>query len=380
MMMDRAKVTLAKLIVLSVLVTAASLGVMAGEAQAQEARAEWAIAVHGGAGTARPEDVGSDRERQFREKLTEALSAGGEILAAGGSALDAVETAIRIMEDSPLFNAGKGAVFTHDGSNELDASIMDGATLESGAVASVQHVKNPITLSRRVMDSSPHVLMAGAGAEEFALEQGIELVPKSYFFTESRWRSLQRALEAEQSADARGGAEPHDAAAAGQRAAGGELGAGSGRQASGAERGHHIGGRLGTVGVVALDMNGDLAAGTSTGGRTNKRYGRIGDSPIVGAGTYADNDACAVSGTGHGEFFITNAVAYDICARVRYLDETIQDAADYVVMGVLVEQSAAGGVIAMDPDGDVAMPFNTSAMLRGYLRAGAEPEVAIFRE
>jgi beta-aspartyl-peptidase (threonine type) len=374
MMMDRARVTLAKLIVLSVLVTAASLGVMAGEAQAQEARAEWAIAVHGGAGTARPEDVGSDRELQFRETLTEALSAGGEILAAGGSALDAVEAAIRIMEDSPLFNAGKGAVFTHDGNNELDASIMDGATLEAGAVASVQHVKNPITLSRRVMDSSPHVLMAGAGAEEFALEQGIELVPKSYFFTESRWRSLQRALEAEQSADARDGAEPHAAAAAGRRATAGESRSATVRAQP------HIGERLGTVGVVALDMTGDLAAGTSTGGRTNKRYGRIGDSPIVGAGTYADNDACAVSGTGHGEFFITNAVAYDICARVRYLDETIGDAAEYVVMGVLVEQSADGGVIAMDPDGNVAMPFNTSAMLRGYLRAGAEPEVAIFRE
>jgi beta-aspartyl-peptidase (threonine type) len=350
-MMDRARVTLARLIVLSMLATTASLGVVSSAAHAQEARAEWAIAVHGGAGTARPEDVGSDRERQFREKLTEALSAGGDILAAGGSALDAVEAAIRIMEDSPLFNAGKGAVFNHDGRNELDASIMDGATLEAGAVASVHHVKNPITLSRRVMDSSPHVLMAGA-------------VPRSYFFTESRWRSLQRALEAEQSADARGSAEPESA---------GELGA------TGTEGAGELG-TAGTVGVVALDMNGDLAAGTSTGGRTNKRYGRIGDSPIVGAGTYADNDACAVSGTGHGEFFITNAVAYDICARVRYLDETIGDAAEYVVMGVLVEQSADGGVIAMDPNGDVAMPFNTSAMLRGYLRAGAEPEVSIFRD
>lgn len=364
-MMDRARMTLTRSIVFFALAASASPAVMAAEAQAQEPSDEWAIAVHGGAGTARREDVGSDRERQFREKLTEALSAGGEILAAGGSALDAVETAIRIMEDSPLFNAGKGAVFTHDGSNELDASIMDGATLEAGAVASVQHVKNPITLARRVMDSSPHVLMGGAGAEEFALEQGIELVPKSYFFTESRWRSLQQALEAEQSADARGGTGGGTAIEGGANAGpagAGELGA------------------AGTVGVVALDMNGDLAAGTSTGGRTNKRYGRIGDSPIVGAGTYADNDACAVSGTGHGEFFITNAVAYDICARVRYLDETIGDAADYVVMGVLVEQSADGGVIAMDPDGDVAMPFNTSAMLRGYLRAGAEPEVAIFRE
>lgn len=375
-MMDRARFTLARLIVLSVPAVTASLGVMADDVHAQESRAEWAIAVHGGAGTARPEDVGGDRERQFREKLTEALSAGGEILAAGGSALDAVETAIRIMEDSPLFNAGKGAVFNHDGRNELDASIMDGATLEAGAVASVHHVKNPITLSRRVMDSSPHVLMAGAGAEEFALEQGIELVPRSYFFTESRWRSLQRALEAEQSADARGGSGGGTAI---------EAEANTGPQVAAAAeepaRRHAAElGAAGTVGVVALDMNGDLAAGTSTGGRTNKRYGRIGDSPIVGAGTYADNDACAVSGTGHGEFFITNAVAYDICARVRYLDETIGDAADYVVMGVLVEQGADGGVIAMDPNGDVAMPFNTSAMLRGYLRAGAEPEVAIFRD
>ncbi len=197
-------------------------------------------------------------------------------------------------------------------------------------------------------------------------------MPTSYFFTESRWRSLQRALEAERSAgaggvaDSRGSMGPHAAVAAGARAGGGEAA----REL----------GAAGTVGVVALDRNGDLAAGTSTGGRTNKRYGRIGDSPIVGAGTYADNDACAVSGTGHGEFFITNAVAYDICARVRYLDETITDAADYVVMGLLVEQSADGGVIAMDPSGDVAMPFNTSAMLRGYLTAGAEPEVAIFRE
>ncbi len=359
-MMDRVGFTLARLIVLSVPAVAASLGVSPNDVHAQESRAEWAIAVHGGAGTARPEDVGGDRERQFREKLTEALSAGGEILAAGGRALDAVEMAIRIMEDSPLFNAGKGAVFTHDGRNELDASIMDGATLEAGAVAAVHHVKNPITLARRVMDSSPHVLIGGAGAEEFALEQGIELVPTSYFFTESRWRSLQRALEAEQSAEARGRMVP--VAADAVAASAGKLG------------------DSGTVGVIALDRNGDLAAGTSTGGRTNKRYGRIGDSPIVGAGTYADNDACAVSGTGHGEFFITNAVAYDICARVRYLDESIRDAADYVVMGVLVEQGADGGVIAMDPHGDVAMPFNTSAMLRGYLRAGGEPEVAIFRD
>ncbi len=317
-----------------------------GPAEAQTSRPEWAISVHGGAGTARPEDMGSDRERQFRDKLTEALDAGGQVLAAGGSALDAVEAALRILEDSPLFNAGKGAVFTHDGRNELDASIMDGSTLMAGAVAAVHHVKNPITLSRLVMEASPHVLLAGDGAEEFALEQGVELVPASYFFTESRWQSLQRALEAEQRAEAADGAL----------------------------------GEQGTVGAVALDREGNLAAGTSTGGRNNKRYGRIGDSPIVGAGTYADNAACAVSGTGHGEYFILNAVAYDICARVGYLEETIHDAAEYVVMGLLAEQSADGGVIAMDPEGNVAMPFNTSAMLRGYLRAGGEPEVAIFRE
>lgn len=347
----------ARSIAFSVLLASAPIGVPCGGAAAQDAqdtRAEWAIAVHGGAGDSQPRDIDAERERQLRAKLTEALSAGGQILATGGSALDAVEAAIRILEDSPLFNAGKGAVFTSDGHNELDASIMDGATLNSGAVAAVHHVKNPITLSRLVMENSPHVLLAGTGAEEFALEQGVELVPKSYFFTESRWRSLQRALEEERQQERRSDARGEVPA--------GELGA------------------TGTVGAVALDMGGDVAAGTSTGGRTNKRYGRVGDSPIIGAGTYADNAACAVSGTGHGEFFIINAVAYDICARVRYVEETIRDAAEYVVMGVLVEQGAAGGVIAMDPKGTVAMPFNTSAMLRGYLRAGGEPEVALFRD
>jgi beta-aspartyl-peptidase (threonine type) len=322
-----------------------------GEARAQESGAEasgaaWAIAIHGGAGTARRETMDAERERAYREKLTEALLAGKEILQSGGSSLDAVEAAIRILEDSPLFNAGKGAVFTHDGKNELDSSIMDGSTLEAGAVAGVHHVKNPISLARRVMEASPHVLFAGQGAEEFALEQGIELVPKSYFWTENAWRSLQTRLEAEQRADA-----------------------------SDADAGY-----FGTVGAVALDTNGNLAAGTSTGGMTNKRFGRIGDSPIIGAGTYADNRGCAVSATGHGEYFIRNAVAYDICARARYLGSSIDEAADAVVMGVLVEQEAEGGVIALDPAGNAAMPFNTSAMLRGYLQAGGEPEVAIFKD
>ncbi len=330
----------------------------AQESDAQETGAAWAIAIHGGAGTARRETMDAERERAYRDKLTEALLAGKKVLESGGSSVDAVEAAIRLLEDSPLFNAGKGAVFTHDGKNELDSSIMDGATLEAGAVAGVHHVKNPISLARRVMEDSPHVLFAGQGAEEFALEQGIELVPESYFWTERAWRSLQSRLEAEQRADA--GAD--------------------GAEANGANADVPSSRYFGTVGAVALDTQGNLAAGTSTGGMTNKQFGRIGDSPIIGAGTYADNRACAVSATGHGEFFIRNAVAYDICARVRYLGSSIDEAADVLVMEVLVELEAGGGVIALDPAGNAAMPFNTSAMLRGYLRAGGEPEVAIFKD
>ncbi len=335
-------------------------------AAAQEVGPEWAIAVHGGAGTARRESMTPELESRYTAALTAALEAGREILASGGSSVDAVEAALRLLEDSPLFNAGKGAVFTHDGRNELDASIMDGASLAAGAVAELRHVKNPISLARRVMEASPHVMMAGVGAEEFALEQGIELVPATYFFTEQRWQSLQHAREAERRAEAeRGaGAEPRDRA---QRRAGVEpVGA--------------LGERLGTVGAVALDRHGNLAAGTTTGGMTNKRFGRIGDSPIIGAGTYADNRACAVSGTGHGEFFIRNAVAHDICARVLYLEESINEAADAVVMGVLVEQGGDGGVIALGPDGVIAMPFNTPSMLRGYVTSEEGPVVEIFRE
>ncbi len=341
------------------------VGVALGPAAARPAAVqavgpEWAIAVHGGAGTARRESMTPELESRYTAALTAALEAGREILASGGSSLDAVEAALRLLEDSPLFNAGKGAVFTHDGRNELDASIMDGASLAAGAVAELRHVKNPISLARRVMEASPHVMMAGVGAEEFALEQGIELVPATYFFTERRWHSLQRAREAEGRAEAeRGaGAEP--------RAEAEPVGA--------------LGERLGTVGAVAVDRHGNLAAGTTTGGMTNKRFGRIGDSPIIGAGTYADNRACAVSGTGHGEFFIRNAVAHDICARVLYLEESIGEAADAVVMGVLVEQGGDGGVIAMDPEGVIAMPFNTPSMLRGYLTSEEGPVVEIFRE
>lgn len=304
------------------------------------------LVVHGGAGTIRRESMDPETERAIRAKLAEALEAGHAVLERGEPALDAVEAAIRVMEDSPLFNAGKGAVFTHEGRNELDASIMDGATRDAGAVAGVSHVKNPISLARLVMTDSPHVMLAREGAEEFALEMGVELVPSTYFFTPRRWESLQRVREREA-----------------------EEGSSSGP----------VDEKFGTVGAVALDRSGNLAAATSTGGMTNKRWGRIGDSPIIGAATWAD-EACAVSSTGHGEFFIRWAVAHDVCARMRYGEISLSQAADRVVNEVLVEAGGEGGIIALDAEGNIAMPFNTSGMYRGYRTAGAEPVIRIYAD
>lgn len=315
----------------------------APDVRAQDGPA-WALVIHGGAGTIRREDMTPEHEAEIRGKLTEALEAGRAILERGGSAVEAVETTIVVMEDSPLFNAGKGAVFTHEGANELDASIMDGRTLGAGAVAGVKHVRNPIRLARMVMERSDHVMFAREGAEEFALEQGVELVPTSYFHTESRWRSLQRVRER----------EAERTSSAGE----GEV--------------------LGTVGAVALDREGHLAAATSTGGMTNKRFGRVGDSPIIGAGTYADDAACAVSATGHGEFFIRNAVAHDICARVLYAEMSIREASESVVMEKLVEQDASGGVIALGADGSFATPFNSAGMYRGWVTPETDPATAIY--
>jgi len=313
------------------------------EIHAQDGPA-WALVIHGGAGTIRRENMTSEREAEIRGKLTEALEAGRVILEGGGSAVEAIEATIVVMEDSPLFNAGKGAVFTHEGANELDASIMDGQTLNAGAIAGVKHVKNPIRLARMVMERSDHVMFAREGAEEFALEQGVELVPTSYFHTESRWRSLQRVQERE----------------AGRTSSVGEVEV------------------LGTVGAVALDRKGHLAAATSTGGMTNKRFGRVGDSPIIGAGTYADDAACAISATGHGEFFIRNAVAHDICARVLYAEMSIREASESVVMEKLVEQDASGGVIALGADGSFATPFNSEGMYRGWVTPTTDPVTAIY--
>ena len=306
------------------------------------------MVIHGGAGTILRSRMTPVMEKAYIDTLTIALRAGYEILQRGGSSLDAVEAAIRIMEDCPLFNAGKGAVFTANGVNELDASIMDGRTLGAGAVAAVEHVKNPISLARLVMEKSPHVMMVGSGAEEFAKTQGVKLVPPYYFWTERRWR----AFEAEKA-----------------RADSGKTSLAYG------EAGH-----FGTVGAVALDKAGNLTAGTSTGGTDMKRYGRVGDSPIIGAGTYANNQSCAVSGTGDGEFFIRNNVAADICARVRYSGVSLQQAADDVVMKELVAQHGGGGVIALNRKGEIATPFNTEGMYRAWVTSDGKITVRIYKD
>ena len=271
--------------------------------------------------------------------MNDALTAGYKVLADGGTSLDAVQAAIVILEDSPLFNAGKGAVFTHDGTNELDASIMDGGTMRAGAVAGLKHIKNPIRLARLVMEKSPHVMMAGDGAEAFARQQGVEFVDQKYFYTDRAWQALQADLAAEK----KKAAQTDD---------------------------HH-----GTVGAVALDQHGNLAAGTSTGGLSNKRFGRIGDSPIIGAGTYANNQSCAISSTGIGEYWIRYTVAHDICARVQYRNMPIQAAADAVVQDELKPVGGEGGVIGLDAHGNLMMSFNTSGMGRGYVGSDGKPAV-----
>jgi L-asparaginase / beta-aspartyl-peptidase len=276
--------------------------------------------------------------------MTRALQAGHAILARGGHSLDAVEAAVIVLEDDSNFNAGKGAVFTADGRNELDAAIMDGATLRAGAVAGLRRVKNPIRLARAVMEQSEHVFMIGEGAEQFARERRIQLVDPSYFYTERAWRALQREREAER-----------------QR----------GRGLAGGDGGE-------TVGAVARDRSGRLAAATSTGGRTNKRYGRVGDVPVIGAGTYARRD-CAVSATGHGEWFIRYTVARDVCGALRFPGQTLRAAADSIVMVELRQLGAEGGIIAIDGAGHVAMPFNTRGMPRAYVGADGVPHVLIFR-
>lgn len=315
--------------------------------------------IHGGAGVIRRGSLSPEREKEYRAKLEEALLAGYKALQEGKSSLDAVEIAIRIMEDSPLFNAGKGAVFTADGKNELDASIMDGKTLAAGAVAGLRHVKNPITLARAVMENSPHVMMIGDGAEKFAKEQKIELVEEKYFWTQERWDSLQRILKQEK-----------------EKAAPAAVNK-PGLAVKESELPYN---RFGTVGAVALDKNGDLAAGTSTGGMTNKKFGRVGDAPIIGAGTYANNESCAVSATGHGEYFIRLGVARDICALMEYQIKPIQQAADTVIKHKLQKLGGDGGIIALDKVGNIGISFNSEGMYRAYINSEGKPVVEIYKD
>lgn len=328
-----------------------------------------AIVVHGGAGVITRQDMTPEREAQYRAGLEAARDAGYAVLEKGGSSLDAVATAVRTLEDNPLFNAGIGAVLNHDGDAELDSSIMDGETLRAGAVANLRHVKNPIDLARAVMEKSSHVMIAGAGAEEFALEQGFALVPNSYFRTDARIRQLEKAQQEEKAAGKRASiANPgtfhrNDSRSVASLASGPVA----------AFDGH------GTVGAVALDHNGNLAAATSTGGMTNKLSGRIGDSPIIGAGTYANNASCAVSATGDGEYFIRAVVAYDICALVQYKRMPLEAAAREVIHEKIEGMHATGGVIALDKDGHIVMDFNSPGMFRAARDSDGRRDVAMFR-
>ena len=324
------------------------------------------LVIHGGAGTITRANMTPAKEKAYNETLDLALKTGMAVLKKGGTSMDAVEATIHIMEDSPLFNAGKGAVFTHDGVNELDAAVMEGKNLMAGAISGVRTIKNPISAARKVMEKSEHVMMTGVGAEQFAKEQGIEIVDPSYFYTETRWNGLQNALKEDK--------VKLDHADSLKK---------SGFIRPDTEQNELIfteGQKFGTVGCVALDQFGNLAAGTSTGGMTNKRYGRVGDAPIIGAGTYANNASCAVSATGHGEFFIRSVVAHDVAALMEYKNWTLKKAADEVVMKKLVKIGGEGGLIALDAKGNIAMPFNSEGMYRGYIKADGTKFIGIYKD
>ncbi len=315
----------------------------------------FSIIIHGGAGTILKKNMTAEKEAAYKAKLEEAIRTGFDILKNGGSSLDAVEKTINIMEDSPLFNAGKGAVFTHDEANEHDASIMDGKTLNAGASAGTTMVKNPINLARAVMEKSPHVMLSGTGADTFAEEHGLSIVTPDYFYNERRFKSLQRIKDKEKTEldhDTKVSFYDDDIKNS----------------------------KFGTVGCVALDKNGNLAAGTSTGGMTNKRWGRIGDSPIIGAGTYANNNTCAVSSTGWGEYFIRAMVAYDISALMEYKGMSLKAAAHEVIQNKLTRLGGTGGIVAIDKDGNMVSEFNTTGMYRATMNEKGEMNVEIYKE
>lgn len=318
---------------------------------------KFVLVIHGGAGTILKSQMTPEKEKAYQQGLNDALQKGYDVLSKGGTALDAVEATIEVMEDNPLFNAGKGAVFTHEGKNEMDAAIMDGKTLKAGAVAGVTNIKNPITAARAVMDKSGHVMMAGKGAEQFAAQQGCTIVDPSYFFTEDRWKALQKA-KADDSL------KPFE----------------RDTSKSFLKQSENKDYKYGTVGCVALDVYGNLAAGTSTGGITNKKFGRIGDSPIIGAGTYANNSTCSISCTGYGEYFIRLIMAKSVSDQMELAHETLQQAADEMIMHKLGDLGGDGGLIAVDKNGNIAMPFNTTGMYRGYITSDGKKEIKIYKE
>lgn len=310
-------------------------------------KADFAMVLHGGAGTILKENMSPEKEKAYIEALNSALDIGSKILSQGGSSMDAVTQTIIHLEDSPLFNAGKGAVFTNEGTNEMDASIMKGDDLEAGAVGGIKTIKNPILAARAVLEKSEHVFMSGAGADRFAQQQGLETAVPEYFRTERRWESLQKILEKE--------------------------------KVIGLSEETILDSKFGTVGVVALDKSGNIVAGTSTGGMTNKKYNRIGDSPVIGAGTYASNSSCGVSCTGHGEYFIRYAVAHDVSAMMEYKGVDLKVAAEYIINEKLKKAGGSGGLVALDRYGNISMPFNTPGMYRAYVR-GKERYIGIYKE
>jgi len=323
--------------------------------KAQDSVENFGIVIHGGAGTILKENMSDSLEQAYKAKLEEAIRTGHEILANGGTAIEAVQRTINIMENSPLFNAGKGAVFTNEGKNELDASIMEGKTLNAGAVSGVTTVKNPINLAWEVMENSEHVMLSGKGAEQFAKERNLEIVNPEYFYTENRFKSLERLKER----DSEKTELDHD----GKTAFVDPFIKDS---------------KFGTVGCAALDKNGNLAAGTSTGGMTNKKWGRIGDAPIIGAGTYANNKTAAISATGWGEFFIRGVVAYDISALMEYKEMSLAEAAKEVIQNKNPELGGSGGIIAINHQGNVSMEFNTAGMYRAKMNKNGDLEIGIY--
>lgn len=318
---------------------------------------KFALAIHGGAGTILRSSMTAEKELSYKKALQDAITSGESILAKGGRSIDAVEAAIRTLEDNPLFNAGRGAVFTNDGKHEMDASLMNGKDLSAGAVAGVQNIKNPISLARGVMERSEHVFMAGLGAQEFAKKINAEFMSDDYFFVQMRYDQLQQAKES----DTMILDHTVDKASPDESPFGREK-------------------KFGTVGCVALDVHGNLAAGTSTGGMTNKKHGRVGDTPIIGAGTYANNKTCAVSCTGHGEFFIRSVVAYDISCLMEYKGLTLKKACDIVVMDKLVKIGGEGGLIALDAKGNIELPYNSEGMYRASKKEGEELFIGIYKD